>query len=733
MADPVAVRSGRREGPSRWPWLALATFIGLAAVGTAGAAANHESIAEQVPFVVAFTLFGAVGALVLSRASGNRIGALLLYAAFTTAMAFASSELLTILVERGHRSGPLVVALGIVSNVGWVVGILPVLFLLPLLFPDGRPPTPRWRLLGWAIVASLALLALAVTLGSDVLVGSKDSAEIANPLYLGALGRFQISDAVIDVALLVLLLGSFASIVVRFRRSQGVERQQIKWVALSVLLLVLSLVVSTILSALGMNSSLTDSLITGAAFLSLPVAIGVAVLRFHLYDLDVVIRKAVVYGFLAIFATLVYLGVVVGAGAWFGRDNSLLTMVAAVVVALTFLPVRQRLTRVANRLVYGRRATPYEVLATFSERVGDAYSDEDVLPRMAGVLGVGVSAERADVWLKVEQELRDVAAWPSEAVTRPPIPLTNGRLPEIDDADRVYAVEQAGELLGALTVRKPVSDPVSPADDKLARDLAAQAGLVLRNVRLTEELRARLDDLTAAQKRIVAAQDEERRKLERNIHDGAQQQLVALAVKLHLARSIAAKDLPKADSILAELETETTAALEDLRDLARGIYPPLLADQGIEAALQAQARKAAIPVEVVAAPGVARYPQGVEAAAYFCSLEALQNVAKYANASRVQVRLDHDGSALTFDVADDGVGFDPQTATFGTGLQGMADRLAALGGTLEIRSTPGHGTVVAGRIPATAATAVADVGAPSAAPPSDREAIRGVRLSGGPP
>jgi signal transduction histidine kinase len=197
---------------------------------------------------------------------------------------------------------------------------------------------------------------------------------------------------------------------------------------------------------------------------------------------------------------------------------------------------------------------------------------------------------------------------------------------------------------------------------------------------------------------VISAQDEERRKLERNIHDGAQQQLVALAVKARLARTLADRDLAKTVELLEGLEGETQDALENLRDLARGIYPPLLADKGLVAAVDAHARKAPVPVEL-RAEGVGRLPRDVEAAAYFSILEALQNVAKYAEATHAIVRVSAVDGTLAFEVEDDGRGFAPGSTPSGTGLQGVADRLSVLDGTLEVRSAPGSGTTIAGRVP----------------------------------
>jgi len=675
----------------RWPWLLVAVFGALATVGTVLVVANGESMVGQVSYLVAFAMFAVVGALIVSRDRRNVIGLMLVWSAVITGLAFVSGELTTWLAIRGHE-GWLAVFMGYMNNFGWLLGILPVVFFLPLLFPDGRLPSRRWRVYVWFVLAFLAFLAVSFVFGQKTLSGSGDVG-VENPLYSPTIGGLPSLDPVIGLLFPVLFGLTNYSLFRRFRRSSGVERQQIKWVVFGFLSGLVLIIVSIPISDPTLNG-----LIGGIAFMTFPVSIGISVLRFHLYDLDVVVKKAVVYAALALFAMVVYLGLVVGLGTWLGKGSSFLTMVAAVIVAVTFQPVRARLSRFANRIVYGERATPYEILTDFSERVGDAYAEVDVLPRMARVLGEGIGAERSDVWLAVGTELRHVAAWPDTAVSAEPVEAPTGGELILPGMDRVSLVEHGGELLGALAVRKPSSDPISPADEKLITGLASQAGLVLRNVRLTEELKLRLDDLKAAQKRLVAAQDEERRKLERNIHDGAQQQLVALAVKARLTRTLTDRDPEKAAQLLEQIEAEMQSALEDLRDLARGIYPPLLADKGLEAALTAQARKSPVQVSL-SADHVGRFPQDIEAAVYFSTLEALQNVAKYAEASQVMVDLNaHDGS-LWFTVADDGQGFDPDATGYGTGLQGIADRLGALDGTLHVTSAPGSGTTIVGRLP----------------------------------
>ena len=678
--------------PARWPWLVLALFFGMAIAGSIGVAANGESLAEQVPFIVAFTMFGVVGALLVSRAPGNRIGALLLYGACASAAGFVAAEAVTYLWRHGTTEGAAIVTLGLVSDLGWLIGVLPVLMLLPLLFPDGHPPSPRWRLLAWASVTIVALLTVWAAFGSEVLTASVESVEIANPLFVPALDSLgSLSEVAFDVLFLGLLGASLASLAVRFRRSGGAERQQIKWVALAVVFLVAALLLGTVLSGLGIQSNLLDSLILGPAFLALPVSVAVAVLQYRLYDLDVVVKKTLVAGTFAVLAILAY-GAVVGLYGLIATEaeSSGSVFVVALLLGLAFRPVTRFVRRFADRIVYGRRATPYEVLSEFSERMGEAYATQDVLARMAQILAQGSGAESARVWLRVGHTMRPAASWPADLPDLESVPAVGESLPELP-GEMAVEVRDGGELLGALSVAMPANDPMNPAKERLVRDLASQAGLVLRNVGLVEELRA-------SQRRLVAARDEERRRLERNIHDGAQQQLVALTVKARLVRGFAEKDPLRAAELASQLETETQDALESLRDLARGIYPPLLADKGLGAALEAQARRSLVPVTVEVS-GIGRLPQEVEAAVYFSCLEALQNVTKHAEASAARVTLIRDDGHLTFEVADDGVGFDVGTVKGGTGVQGMSDRLSALDGRLDVQSAPGSGTVVSGWIP----------------------------------
>jgi signal transduction histidine kinase len=646
------------------------------------------------------------GSVIVSRQPGNWAGWLFC----VVGLAFPVSGFAAALTQYGAKTNPgSILGLGLWAVIGeysfFVVILLPLLFLL---FPDGHPPTPRWRWAARALIAGAALAVIAFLLEPGPFNNYVDAGLLyENPIGIeSAAGALGIAIGVGTLLAIVAALSTVVALTQRFRRSSGEERQKLRWLVyvagLAGGLFALMWLISLAVVLTGGDDSLPifSILFAGVALtlvIGVPAAYLIAIFRYGLWELDVVVRKAVLYGILVTLILIVGAAVILGAGGLVVGSPSGIDWVlvfAGVVMGLLFLPLRRLATWAADRLVFGKRATPYEVLTEFAGRVGETYSTDDVLPRMAHILAAGAGAERSHVWLRVGNELRPAAAWPegsSPAAGGQDLSLADGELPLFPEGEYAIEVRHHGELLGALSVSMAASDPMNPSKAKLVQDLAAQAGLVLRNVRLIEELRA-------SRIRLVKAQDEERRRLERNIHDGAQQQLVALSVKLTLVRAMSRKDPERAQAMLQELQAETQDAMENLRDLARGIYPPLLADHGLVAALESQARKAAVPVRIEA-DGIARYSQDAEAAIYFCTLEALQNVAKYAGASRADVRLREEDGALVFEVIDDGVGFDPDARGYGTGLQGMADRLAALGGELRIESSPGRGTTVRGAVP----------------------------------
>jgi signal transduction histidine kinase len=647
-------------------------------------------------FAVILLAFPVVGFIVLQKRPRNTLGWLMLAMGVPAALPFQDYA------EYALVKGLPGAAVGLsLSEPTWVPFIGISGFLL-LLFPDGHLPTPRWRWFGWLCGVGLVLLTLAVLFGSGTF-GDIGHPEIQNPWGLHALDLLGGWLYVTTIFAPLVVVGGAVAVIRRLRRATDPEeRQQLRWLAWAAGLIagsyVFAFIPELVFGTEQSNWNDVFATLAVASFVLIPITIGIAILRYRLYDIDVVIRKTVVFAMLAGFIAIVYVAIVAGISVVVGSlSSTVASAIAAAVVALAIQPVRRWAQRTADRIVYGKRATPYEVLTEFGENLAETYGADDVLARLARVLGEGVGAERARVWLGADGTRRVVAAWPPEA-------------PELGDDDLVEPVRHQGEVLGALSVTMPPNDPIDAPRAELVGGLAAQAGLVLSNVGL-------LEDLRESRRRLVAAQDLERRKLERNIHDGSQQQLVALAVKLRLARSVLEKDPARVDAMLDELASETQQALEDLRDLARGIYPPLLADQGLGAALDAQARRSPVPVSVEA-DGVGRYPPEVEAAVYFSCLEALQNVAKYAGATAATVALREAPGRLEFRVNDDGVGFDAGATSYGTGLQGMADRLAALGGTLAVTSMPGRGTAITGSLPARAADAKVAVDAKAHAVPT---------------
>ncbi|MFZ0179174.1 MAG: sensor histidine kinase [Candidatus Dormiibacterota bacterium] len=705
---------------SRLAWgiagFGVALGVGCAALALANGASIHAfDAANPLEIVMALT-FAVVGGLIASQRSRNPVGWLFLFMAIVMGAGGLSAQYAR-LAAITHPGLP-----GAQWALWWYVWSEQLVYpaggasMTLLLIPDGRLPSRRWRpLIPVAVVVTLVVAVVIQALGASPLQGPENQPQLRNPvgvrslevLVQGPLGL------VWAVALAVLFIAATAPFV-RLRRARGEEREQLKWIAYVVVCTALATIAVLVAQVIAPQ----DAVATNDAWLfvnllgfgvALPVAIGIAVLKYRLYDIDIIISRTLVYGVLAAFITAVYIGIAVGIGTLVGsggQPNLWLSIVATIIVALGFQPVRERVQKIANRLVYGNRATPYEVLTTFSGQVAEAYAADEVLPLMARVLQEATAAQSATVWLTGPAILRPAATYPhAEASLVGALPMSSRSLPEIPGATTSVPVEHQGRLLGALSIVKRRGDPVSPTEQKLIDDLAHQAGLVLRNVGLAAELRDRLDELLASRQRLVRAQDEERRRLERNLHDGAQRHLVALKVNLGLAQSLVDSNPDQAKAAVTKLKADADEVLETLRDLARGIYPPLLADKGLVVALESQARKAISPI-TVDAEDVERYPQDVEATVYFCVLEALQNVQKYAGALHVMVRLRGAAGLLTFEVADDGSGFDTTTVKPGSGLTNMVDRVEALGGTVEVISHPGEGTRVRGDLPAPVREAV---------------------------
>lgn len=392
------------------------------------------------------------------------------------------------------------------------------------------------------------------------------------------------------------------------------------------------------------------------------------------------------------FTVAVYAVVVIGGGALAGtgrRPDVVLAMLATAIVAVALPPVRSRAQAFAARVTLGGDRDPYQVLTRAAEQLAGTWAPEDALPRIAEIVARGTGAARAEVWLRLGDRLRPAAAWPTAETPSHERPIPAHGAPEFPDAMHSVPVLDRGRLTGALAVYGDDRGALDEVGQSLLEDLASHAGLVLRDMSLTAELRHRLDtiesqadELEKSRRRILAAQGDERRRLERAIHDGAQQHLVSLAVKLRLARRILSHDTDRARRLLTEVRDDADAALDSLRELARGIYPPILSDRGIAAAVESQVSVTSYEVRVVDRTNGRRFDRAVEAAVYFCCVEALRPALGPA-----EVVLEQEGDDLAFTVVH-------ERPVAANSLTHLEDRVVSFDGSFE--HSP---LVVAGRIP----------------------------------
>jgi signal transduction histidine kinase len=559
--------------------------------------------------------------------------------------------------------------------------------------------------------------------------------------YVGALGvtALLFSDRpdlpLVTIAVTAVLYGlvGLLGFLARGQRATLVDRPRFQWPAWGV----------TVAVAIGLGAAVLNALVDwpqpilaiaiGATVL-VPISLAIAASGDVAVRIDRLLVHTIVLAGLFGLVGVSYLLVVLGLGREpdaSERDLLGLSMLAAALAALLWVPARERLNDFATRRVYGERHAPDELLRTFGSRLTRALPLDELILQLAESLVKTMGLERAEVWtraagsrlersvsvpdrgpasLAVEAEEETVIAragvsGPAWARVWLPSVLAEGG---DDPVLRVAPITNSGELLGLMVVRRPEgAPPFDDDDDQALTELARQVGLALHNVKLDsalqeslDEVQRQADELRASRARIVEAGDAQRRAIERDLHDGAQQHLVALAVNVRLARTIADSDVEQAKGMLEQLGTDLQEAVQELRNLAHGIYPPLLMDRGLPDALAAAAGRAALPTSVEA-EGVDRYPQVVEAAVYFCVLEALQNAGKHAgDGAEAVVTVSEDEGALLFTVSDDGAGFDMGSgAARGHGFVNMADRVGAIGGTVSVDSAPGRGTRISGRVP----------------------------------
>jgi signal transduction histidine kinase len=706
--EPLELPSIRDTVREPRPWSARATgavagvVVAVALGVVALVVADEASIGRVLGALLVFA-WAAAALFVAVHRPEEALGALMAAASVAGGVVLLGASLLT----PGHGSntqdsGGVLRALGVAA--------LPAVFLhLALAVPDGYLRTRARRIataLGYAAALGLAV----------VLVDQRPEV------------------SAVPVALLsgACAVAGVVGYLVRCRHAPTAHDQaRLQWIAWAVVVAATTSLVALVLHELvDWPEAIASVAVVTTVLVPLALALGsserIAV------RIDRLLVHTITLAGLAAMVAACYLLIVLALGREpTGDEQTLLglSMVAAALAALLWLPVRERLTDVATRRVYGERHAPDEVLRTFGSRLTRALPLDELLLQLAESLKKTMLLSVAEVWTRGVGGFERAVSVPEIGPAR----ITVGAeeeavvaragvsgaawariwLPAVlrgddDELVRLAPITNSGELLGMIVVRRPEGAlPFSDADEQVLVDLARQVGLALHNVELDsalqeslDEVRRQADELRASRARIVEAGDAQRRTIERDLHDGAQQHLVALAVNVNLARQFADTDPETAKEMLAQIGRDLQDAVQELRNLAHGIYPPLLMDRGLQEALSAAAARAGLPTAVVA-DGIGRYPQAVEAAVYFCCLEALTNAAKHAgDGAEATITVREEEGALLFIVADDGAGFDvASSARRGHGFVNMSDRVGAIGGRITVESAPGRGARISGRIP----------------------------------
>ena len=675
--EVVTAAITRRLRPS-WPWLTWLSATGLASAALAlgwrqlmpGRGDTPANLAANLALAVGYPLAGAI---ILTHRRRHRIGILLCAVGLASAIALFSYQYATRAVILTPGSLPFGELAAWLSSWSWALGVIPAVTLLPLLFPDGHLPSRRWRPVRAAGLGAVALAAIGHASAPGPLV---DFPSIRNPMGIPALGSISAGmQALVVPVFLVAMMAGVMAIVVRWRRGDALVRRQLGW-----FLSAAALLVAVVLAdSFRMVPPQLSSFVVFAAMLLLPAAVSVAVLRYRLYDIDVVVNRSLVYGGLTGGVIAIYVAIVTVVGSVAGQLSG--SVLAAAAVAVAFQPLRLRVQGGVDRLMYGDRRQPYEALSRLGSRLGRASSPASLLPVVAEGVSEALRVPGTRIELVSGEQVLASA--------------THGALNAAAGADTFPLLYQ-DHLVGRLIVsHRAPGQRLSGADRRLLDDLLWHAGLAAHVVALTS-------DLQRSREEAVAAREEERRHIRRDLHDGLGPALAGLALGLEGAHDAVREDRNAAEDLLADLGAQATAAIEDVRRLVQGLRPPSLDDLGLLGAVREQANRLSVParplvVRVDAPDRLPPLPAAVEVAAYRIVAEALTNVSRHAKAARcdVQIRLT---DTLELLIEDDGVGIGAVNG-HGLGLSSMAERAAELGGICLVEPLKPSGTRVAARLP----------------------------------
>lgn len=664
---------------ARWlAWSIVGVFVLLATAGLALQFLTGTSYARigfpiLVPMVIAVGLWPVTGALIVSRDPRHPVGWLL-----NAGLAAAAIDMFAL----GYSSYAIQAYAGSLPGMGLALVWLKLsgfpfaataLPLMLLLFPDGRLPSPRWRVLAWAAVGTLVLYLLVQAFEPGP-VATHSDIYLVNPLGVSR-SRWAFLKPLLWIAYGLLALcnaAALASLILRLRRAGPDERQQIKWLLYPAGLFLI------FIPLLALGELTANGLILGISIaVGLPAIAGMiigptlAVFKYRLYDIDIIANRTLVYGALTACVVGIYALIVGGVGALVQAEGSLLLgLVATGLIAVLFQPLRERLQRAVNRLMFGDRDEPFEALARLGRRLEGIFSPEMVYPTIVETVAQALKLPYAAIAVERGEAFEIMEAYGN-----------------INQEPEVYPLIHQGQVVGRLLVgRWSPDENFTAADERLLRGFARQAGAVVHAVQL-------MADLQRSRQKLVAAREEERLRLRRDLHDGLGPALASVVWQTDSARDLVHSDPSAAVELLGSSIEQAQAALKDIRRLVYGLRPPALDELGLVGALeQASQQHLRTVVTVESRAPLPPLPAAVEVAAYRIVQEALKNAVHHAQAEHCAVRLEIDGG-LRLTVRDDGSGL-PQGVTPGVGLVSMRERAEELGGTFAIHPRPEGGTEV---------------------------------------